>query len=330
MNRHILLFLLIFAATPLRWAFADEEVKDAATDQARKLHDEGTALFQKQDYAGACAAFAAAYSLKRHYQIAGSLGDCEMQLGRNRDAAEHLDSFIREYPTDESPEELERAKGLLAKARLQIATLVFDVPMTGAQVFLDGQPIGKAPIEGERFVEAGQHRIEAMVGLELVRQTVDVSVGEQRVVKLEARPAPKREKRIETGPDPRKIAAAVAGGVAVASAGVGIGFFLAALSKGDEKTSIVNQLSRDSGVSPNSVCAPGTHFTAECYSVRKLSRDQFIFNDVAIGAVALGAVAGATSLVLALLPTKSTKWPKVEASGFVTPMGGGFALQGRF
>ncbi len=330
MNPRILLFALIFAVTPQRWAFADEEAKDAVTDQARKLHDEGTTLFEKQDYAGACAAFAAAYSLKRHYQIAGSLGDCEMQLGRNREAAEHLDSFIREYPPGDPPEQLERAKALLARARLSAATLVFDVPMTGTQVFLDGQPIGKAPIEGERFVEPGQHRIEAMAGLELVRQTVDVSAGEQRVVKLEARPVQKPEKPIETGRGTAKVAAVVAGGVAIASAGVGIGFFLGARSMEVDKNALVNQLSRDSGASPNSACAWVTEFTAECDRVRKLSHDQFVFNGVALSAVALGAAAGATSIVIALSSGKTSKGPNVEASAFATPMGGGFALQGRF
>jgi len=330
MNPRILLFALIFAATPQRWAFADEEAKDAVTDQARKLHDEGTTLFEKQDYAGAYAAFAAAYSLKRHYQIAGSLGDCEMQLGRNRDAAEHLDSFIREYPPGDPPEQLERAKALLARARLGAATLVFDVPMTGTQVFLDGQPIGKAPIEGERFVEPGQHRIEAMAGLELVRQMVDVSAGEQRVVKLEAAPAPKTEKPIAAKWGTPKIAAVVAGGLAVASGGVGIGLLSFAESQRVEKNDLLNKLAAQSGAPVSGVCGNGTGYGQECNQINDLADNTRLLGHGAIVAFAVGAAAGAVSLGFALSSANSSTKPKIEVSAFVTPTGSGFVMGGRF
>src|SRR5262245_11666729 len=70
---------------------------DAGTEKARELHAQGDRLYERGEYARAHTAYVAAWSLKKHYQIAGNLGDCEVRIGKYRDAAEHLSYFIREY-----------------------------------------------------------------------------------------------------------------------------------------------------------------------------------------------------------------------------------------
>jgi hypothetical protein len=54
---------------------------DVQTDKARELHIEADALYRRGDYAKARASYLAAWALKQHWQIAGSLADCEKPGG---------------------------------------------------------------------------------------------------------------------------------------------------------------------------------------------------------------------------------------------------------
>src|ERR1700687_6037278 len=62
----------------------------AAAARARALHVEGARLFELGKYDQAYVAFLAAWALKKHPQIAANLGDCEVKIGKYRDAAEHF------------------------------------------------------------------------------------------------------------------------------------------------------------------------------------------------------------------------------------------------
>ncbi|HTN84083.1 MAG TPA: PEGA domain-containing protein [Sorangium sp.] len=59
------------------------------------------------------------------------------------------------------------------------------VGVAGAEVLVDGKVVGRAPVEGEVFVEPGEHRVEArLVGYETASQTVSVAKGGTVEVKL--------------------------------------------------------------------------------------------------------------------------------------------------
>jgi len=102
------------------------------TDKARDLFVEGNALFKKGDYGRARAAYLAAFALKRHWQIAGNLGDCEMKLGMFRDAAEHLAFAVREAGKEGESTEAHRKVLELAKAK--VGALAVSVSEAGAEV----------------------------------------------------------------------------------------------------------------------------------------------------------------------------------------------------
>jgi len=160
---------------------------DVATDRAAKLYDEGVELYLAKRYAEAYAAYIAAWSLKRHYQIAGNLGDCEMQLGKYRDAAEHLTYYLREGPKDRAQDKLAPARVLLEEAKTHIGTLEIVVDTPGVDVFVDGKTIGQSPLPGPVFVDPGKRLIEAHRGLTPILQTVDVTAGGTYGVQLHLR-----------------------------------------------------------------------------------------------------------------------------------------------
>src|SRR5262249_19005102 len=126
-----------------------------ATEKARELHTKGDMLYEQGDYQGAHAAYLAAWSLKKHYQIAGNLGDCEVRLGRYRDAAEHLSYFLREYPANKPAERREDGRRLFEEARSKIGTIHVAVDPPGAKILVDGELVGESPLQEPLYVEPG-------------------------------------------------------------------------------------------------------------------------------------------------------------------------------
>jgi hypothetical protein len=217
------LFLLL-QGEPLRAQPAD--VKDVPgetaemTDKARELYNQGSAALLKGRWGEAHANLLAAWSLKKHHQIAGNLGAAEMQLGRYREAAEHLAYYLREAPAAKQKER-QSAQALLSEARKHIGALTIKVEPAGAEVLVDGAAVGRAPLSGEMFVDPGKRTIEARLeGFKTARATVEVAAGSSREVPLammasvEAKGEPvgakrdpaeaKRDPAEEVGPPKRK------------------------------------------------------------------------------------------------------------------------------
>jgi tetratricopeptide (TPR) repeat protein len=326
MRRQLVLGIVVSMcmAAPAAWADVDttaEKASDAATERARKLHREGDALYDAGDFAGAYAAYIAAWSLKKHYQIAGNLGDCELQLGKYRDAAEHLAIFARDYPKDKPRERLERATALLAQARSHVGTVQVTVASAGAEVFVDGTSAGVAPIREAIFLEPGLHLVEARLGQEVGWETVEAREGEKRsvTVKLSSRGV----SSMVAAPQPKWPVIASGIALTVAGAGAGVGFIVAAREKADAAEAFRSKYGSDHCNSN-----PGSQ---ECQSVTKLGRQEQQLQGIAFGAFALGGAAAIMTLTYAAWPREAAaKPPKVGASFHVLPGSAGVSVQGQF
>lgn len=182
-NRTLLLtcIALMVAGTSAPSSFAGPPAPDVLSDKAAALYDEGVVAFKKAKLDEARASFLAAWSLKKHWQIAASLADCEVRLGLNREAAGHFAYFLRNAPNDRHTPEI---KKLYDAARTKIATLTVVVDVPRADVAVDGTVIGKAPLEDPVFVEPGHHTVEARFGAMLASAEVDAGPGAARTVEL--------------------------------------------------------------------------------------------------------------------------------------------------
>lgn len=94
---------------------------DAITHRARAQYQAGAAAANAGRWQEAYDAYLAAWRLKRHWQIAGSLGQAELELAKHRDAVEHLELFLRDAK-DVDPAEITRVRGWLAQAQAKAAT----------------------------------------------------------------------------------------------------------------------------------------------------------------------------------------------------------------
>lgn len=338
-NRLLTAFLLAAVALAPGLARAADPTEKtveahALTDKAAALYDEGVVAFRKSKWAEARASFLAAWALKQHWQIAANLADCELQLGRFREAAEHATYYAKNAPADRS----ERAVKLLADASTKIATLGIDVQPEGAEILLDGQPIGRAPLGGPVFLEPGERTITARVPgrPDVVRKLaliagradkVQLKVDEAKVPVVALPPPP------PPPPPPEKLSmpALVTGG-ALTGAGLvaGIVFTVVANGKSNDAAALRTSLVNSFGPSVCNSTTVGLQTTAgqDCRAIVSLRGDRDTFGSAAFWSFVGAGVVGAGTVVYALAAPRKKTSVGLQALPVVSSAGGGMLVQG--
>ncbi|MGK4007427.1 PEGA domain-containing protein [Sorangium sp. So ce1036] len=152
---------------------------DALVDKAKRLYLGGK-------YEEAEATLMSAWELNPTFDVAYNLGNTKYQLKKHREAAQYLSFALRNWPLLKSVAKLKpTAEQRLAESRSQVGAVTVAVSAVGAEVLVDGQVVGRAPLEGELFVEPGEHQVEARLqGYAPASQTVQVEKAETAKVEL--------------------------------------------------------------------------------------------------------------------------------------------------
>ena len=117
---------ILFAASVTLSVPAQAQTGTSSADLAQKADDlfhKGKALYQAANVRGAYEAYAAAWGVKRSYDIAANLANTEMLLGMKRDAAEHLAYCARNFPPSGNKVQLDAIKLRLDEARKEVGAL---------------------------------------------------------------------------------------------------------------------------------------------------------------------------------------------------------------
>jgi hypothetical protein len=267
---------------------------NALTAKAAALYDEGVSAYKKGQWAAARASFLAAWSLKKHWQIAANLADTEVELGKYRDAAEHAFYYLGNGPADRHA----RAQALLDKAQARTGTLTVRVDRAGADVLVDGEVVGKSPLVAPVFVDPGHHTVAARLGAGVATSPADVLAGAPRDVALtlkepQAPPiVPARE-----GPSVPVIVT----GASVTGVGIVVGAILAVLAHREalDANAKLATLPPPAGVSP---CAT---LTSTCDAINSERHTSDALSNASVGTFIGGGVVGLATLGYALLAPKA-------------------------
>lgn len=188
-------------------AHADD---DASRNQARKLLEAGDRHMQRgqrhqrrgrtdsasRSYERALGSYQKAYELVPNPAIFFAIAGAEEKLGRWLDALEHCQRVIREVDSEELRQQArERIKAL----EKHLARVHFEVRPEGAEISIDRQLRGQAPLDGPVFLMPGDYRVtvtapgytphEAVI-------TVEAGRSDERVIELSKIPVVvKRPKR---------------------------------------------------------------------------------------------------------------------------------------
>lgn len=158
----------------------------AMTEEARQLYREGSKAANAGQWEKCRAKLLLAWGVKQHWQVAAQLGDCELRLGTDRDAAnaaEHLSFAVQTAPASAAAAK-RLAQDALEQAKKKVATIRVTANVAEADVRVDDKESGKAPLE--LFMVPGAHVVAARHdGYEIASSTITVSAGESRDVALE-------------------------------------------------------------------------------------------------------------------------------------------------
>lgn len=294
--------------------------KGGAQRSAGDIYKEAVRLFKKGDFEKALGGFQEVWVTEKKPKVMGNIGRCELKLGKYRDAAEHLDLFLR-LDTEMTPDERKDVYDLLGEAKKHVTTLRVTVTPAGAEVFVNGESKGRAPLEGDIFVEPGRHKIEARTdkGAELTE--IDTQSGAEWPVKLEV-----KEKVVMKPPPPppppstppMRIALLVVGsGVAVAGLGVWAGMWSAEMKKRDDLDTICK---------PRECPAPGaSDYSSKSDERVKAGHERATLSNISTAGLVVGSAVGAATLGYLIFgsknPAKSTGMNIVITPGGIQASG---------
>lgn len=261
-------------------------------DEARRLYRSGVAAFDRDQTEEARRLLLQAWSIRRTYDVASVLGQVELALNLPRDAAEHLDFAVRNFPPQLSAEALQRVRDTFSQAEKRVGTLLVRVDRAGAQILVDGKPVGASPLSSPLFLDPGTHTVQGEEGGDRVRRTVNVEAGATQSLGLElgaARSPATPPTSTQAAREPNLTLLLLGGAVTLVGAGVGLGYAIGAADAHDRADAIRATLPPGGcgGPGPASFCNQ-LHEAAETHDRdRTLSTVAF-----AVSATALVATAG--------------------------------------
>ena len=216
----ILLSLLAQIAPPA----ADPQ----ARTQAQRLLTEGSALYEKGDYAGALEKFNAAYAAYPSPKLLFNIGQADRDLSRPVEAMEAFEKFLASE-TDASPETTADARNAVAELRDKLGQIRLDCETPGAEVSVDGRSVGLTPLPDLIWATPGRHLIAAShPNATPVIEKVDVTAGSVGTVTLRLGPPaipvavqPLPESAVAASPAPPKLDLGASPEPAFANIGLG-------------------------------------------------------------------------------------------------------------
>ena len=340
-RRALFLATLMVACTWSRASLAaDDEVANA-------LLREGADLFKHEDYEGARGAFARAYDLEPRPATLFNLALSELNAGHPVEAIAHWREYITH--TDEPPAKLASVRTKwLPRAEARTARLDVFAP-AGAQVLVDGVaqepgppgPDAPNPPRTSIAIAVGEHDVSARQGTVLETQHITARNGELVELHFQRMPdAPVPAPAIERAPSPdahasaaarpshpERFAVAILGAAALAAAGVGVVFDVAAQSQAGDAQATRNAIAAGSPWT-NRECAganAGTRLCTHLQSDVDANRQDWTFAAIAYaGAGVLGVASLATWMVWRPKPGAFTARPTLDARA------AGFVLEGQW
>lgn len=160
--RPTLRFLLVagsaFAAFVTTAASPRVACAQAQGGDARALFEQGMAALQSNRPADAARAFEQSYRLRPVPVVQYNLGLALRALGRNREAAESFERFLRDPPANVEAQRLAAVRSEMEGLRASLARVQLSLDPRDAAVFVDGRAV--ALEAGALTLDPGHHVVE--------------------------------------------------------------------------------------------------------------------------------------------------------------------------
>jgi hypothetical protein len=312
--------LLVLAVAGIPCVAAAAQV-DSDREQAIVHFNAGNEAFSRGNTHEAYREYRTAWQLNRAFDIACNLGRAEAELGKLTESAQHLTYCLDNFSASPQPHvrgARQKYAELFATVKAQVSSLKLTVEPDGAEVRVDGEPVGTTPLARHVYLTPGTHRIEVrMPGYRDLRWDVPAAAGETRELSLRLErlsanmdePAQDSYHPVEVvqGPElgndapvnpargnAKRIVLVTGSALTLVSAGVGVGFYLHASQLDDEARALRKSIQQQAPGEPVQ-CGAGQPEAcarlADTVDRRERARDISRVGFVAMGAFALGSVA---------------------------------------
>ena len=155
-----------------------------AKAKAQLLLTEGSALYEKGDYADALEKFKAAFATYDSPKLLFNIGQANRDLGRPVEALEAFEQFLV-GARDAAPETIEDAQRSIEELQKKLGRLRVDCQTDNATVSLDGKDVGLTPLAKLLWAVPGRHQVTARHwSFPPVIENVDVRVGTVQTVRI--------------------------------------------------------------------------------------------------------------------------------------------------
>ena len=174
----------LLAATPV---VAAEPAASHRT-QARGHFDRGVALAKAERFGEALSEFELAYDMSPHFSVLYNIAQALTVLGRATEASAAFERYLREGGANIEPRRRAEVEAAIVRERDKTGTLELTIDTEGAEVAIDGKPVGRSPLTAPIRLDAGPHRVEAALDSGLTREiAVDIVPKQTASARLELR-----------------------------------------------------------------------------------------------------------------------------------------------
>ena len=131
-----------------------------AKAKAQSLLTEGSALYEKGDYADALERFKQAYAAYDSPKLLFNIGQANRDLGRPVEALEAFEQFLI-GARDAAPETIEDAQKSVDELQKKLGRLRVECETENATISLDGKDVGVTPLTKLLWATTGRHQVTA-------------------------------------------------------------------------------------------------------------------------------------------------------------------------
>jgi hypothetical protein len=320
-------------------AAAPAHADDVTTKEAQARFEEGLGRVKDGDFEGARVSFAQAYAVLKKPDILWNLALAEQKSGHPVEALGHFKQLQKDARTD-----ADRANAAKHVTDLSVQTGHIDVAaVAGAQVSVDGNAVGVAPLADQVDVAAGKHHVEATTQQGAKSADVDAALGQvvhvsflEAAPTVEGRPQPPQPAATDAQPaspatpestpsarfwTPRTITVVTIGGLAVLAGAMGLGYGIASSNDASSAATLRQQNPNCTGFM--------TQGCQQLQSTTQSQHDEHVMSEamwIASGVLAAGAVA---TWFLWPKPSQGTS-AGVRVVPVVSAGGSGLVAVGRF
>jgi hypothetical protein len=126
--------------------------------QAQALLTEGTALYERGDFAGALDRFQAAYAIYPSPKLQFNIAQADRDLGRPVEAIEAFEKFLAQAPKS-APALLSEAYQSVADLRSKLGRIKIQCETSDSEVAIDGKTVGITPLALPIWTLPGRHEV---------------------------------------------------------------------------------------------------------------------------------------------------------------------------